>query len=144
MAPKGSMTYAFTHMGDFLLLRLLRTPPPPSLEAHIPALRPKSHPRGPNPSKEVQSQEEKIPHMCESIGHRPLRGRCPAPPSTTIITHSCRARVPLTIQRFCDYLVFHFTLILSHLRLNRVKNYGGAFLVIMASDYQEGRRGHNK
>ena len=35
--------------------------------------------------------------ICESIGHRPLRGRCPAPPSTTIITHSSRARVPLTI-----------------------------------------------
>ena len=24
-------------------------------------------------------KKEKIPHMCESIGHRPLRGRCPAP-----------------------------------------------------------------
>ena len=22
-------------------------------------------------------EKEKIPHMCESIGHRPLRGRCP-------------------------------------------------------------------
>ena len=39
-APKGSMTYAFTHMGNFLLL--LRTPPPPSLQAYIPASRPKS------------------------------------------------------------------------------------------------------
>ena len=52
-APKGSMTYAFTHMGDFLLLLplllllLLRTPPPIqplgpylSLEGHIPVLRP--------------------------------------------------------------------------------------------------------
>ena len=29
---------------------------------------------GPLPKKE---KEEKIPHMCESIGHRPLRGRCP-------------------------------------------------------------------
>ena len=24
-----------------------------------------------------EEDEEKIPHMCESIGHRPLRGRCP-------------------------------------------------------------------
>ena len=27
--------------------------------------------------KEEEEEEEKIPHMCESIGHRPLRGRCP-------------------------------------------------------------------
>ena len=25
-----------------------------------------------------EEEEEKIPHMCESIGHRPLWGRCPA------------------------------------------------------------------
>ena len=24
-----------------------------------------------------KEEEEKIPHMCESIGHRPLRSRCP-------------------------------------------------------------------
>ena len=24
-----------------------------------------------------KKEKEKIPHMCESIGHRPLRGRCP-------------------------------------------------------------------
>ena len=24
-----------------------------------------------------EKEEEKIPHMCESIGHWPLRGRCP-------------------------------------------------------------------
>ena len=57
-APKGSMTYAFTHMGDFLLLLLLlllHTPLPQprgpylSLEAHIQALRPKSQSWGPNP-----------------------------------------------------------------------------------------------
>ena len=55
-APKGSMIYAFTHMGSFLLLLLLlRTPLPPasrpipqpggpyiSLQAQIPILRPKS------------------------------------------------------------------------------------------------------
>ena len=51
-APKGSMTYAFTHMGNFLLL--LRTPPPPSLQAYISAWRPISQPRGPNPSLEAQ------------------------------------------------------------------------------------------
>ena len=27
--------------------------------------------------KEEKEKKEKIPHMCESIGHRPLRGRCP-------------------------------------------------------------------
>ena len=27
--------------------------------------------------KKKEEEEEKIPHMCESIGHRPLRGRCP-------------------------------------------------------------------
>ena len=55
-APKGSMTYAFTHMGSFLLLLLLHTPPPqvsrpisqppgqnPILKAQIPIPRPKSH-----------------------------------------------------------------------------------------------------
>ena len=26
---------------------------------------------------EEEEEKEKIPHMCESIGHRPLRGRCP-------------------------------------------------------------------
>ena len=26
-----------------------------------------------------EEEKEKIPHMCESIGHRPLQGRCPAP-----------------------------------------------------------------
>ena len=54
-APKGSMTYAFTHMGNFLLLLLLlRTPPPPSLQAHISASRPISQPWGPNPCLEAQ------------------------------------------------------------------------------------------
>ena len=61
--------------------------PCPSLEAQIPVLRPKSHDQGPNPNpkageggvkeeEEEEEEEEKIPHMFESIGHRPLRGRC--------------------------------------------------------------------
>ena len=29
--------------------------------------------------EEKEKKEEKIPHMCESIGHRPLRGHYPAP-----------------------------------------------------------------
>ena len=48
-AAKGSMTYAFSHMGNFLLLFFssffVRPSPPrsnPSLEAQIPAVRPKS------------------------------------------------------------------------------------------------------
>ena len=28
-------------------------------------------------TEKKEEKEEKIPHMCESIGHRPLRGRCP-------------------------------------------------------------------
>ena len=27
--------------------------------------------------EEEKEKKEKISHMCESIGHRPLRGRCP-------------------------------------------------------------------
>ena len=27
--------------------------------------------------EEKEKKEEKTPHMCDSIGHRPLRGRCP-------------------------------------------------------------------
>ena len=53
-ASKGSMTYAFTHMGNFLLLLLLHTPPLPSLRAHFSAWRPISQPLGPNPSLEAQ------------------------------------------------------------------------------------------
>ena len=51
-APQGSMTYAFTHMGDFLLLLLLLLlrPSPPQ----IPVSRPKFQSRGPNPSLEAQ------------------------------------------------------------------------------------------
>ena len=36
--------------------------------------------------EEEEKEEEKIP-LCESIGHRPLRGRCPAPPSTSTTTY---------------------------------------------------------
>ena len=42
-----------------------------NLEAQIPAQGPKS--------QLLEEEKENIPHMCESIGHRPLRGRCPAP-----------------------------------------------------------------
>ena len=47
--------------------------------------------------KEEEKKKEKIPHMCESIGHRPLWGRCHAPHSTLSTTYSGRARVLLTI-----------------------------------------------
>ena len=66
----GSVTYAFTHMGNFLLLLLplllLLTPPStsglisqshgpyPSLEAQILVLRPNSQPHGPNPNPKAQ------------------------------------------------------------------------------------------
>ena len=32
---------------------------------------------GTEKEKKKEKEEEKIPHMCESIGHRPLPGRCP-------------------------------------------------------------------
>ena len=28
-------------------------------------------------TKKKTEEKEKIPHMCESIGHQPLQGRCP-------------------------------------------------------------------
>ena len=33
--------------------------------------------------KKMMEKEEKNPHMCERIGHRALRGRCPASPLTS-------------------------------------------------------------
>ena len=111
------MTYAFTHMGDFLLLLLLSFGPQGQdlgLLAEILTLRLRFGPQdwdlgletgiwasrlgfeGGGTEKE-EEEKEKIPHMCESIGHRPLRGRCPAPPSTSTTTYLGRARVPLTI-----------------------------------------------
>ena len=47
--------------------------------------------------EEREKEKKKIPHMCESIGHRPLWGRFPAPPSTSSTTNSGRARVLLSI-----------------------------------------------
>ena len=32
---------------------------------------------GKGDTKEKKTEEEKIPHMCESIGHQPHWGRCP-------------------------------------------------------------------
>ena len=83
-APKGSMTYAFTHMRNFLLLLLLLLL---SLRASRMGFGPwdgdlgletgGGWTDGRTEEKEKEKEEEKIPHMCESIGHRPLRGRCP-------------------------------------------------------------------
>ena len=86
------MTYAFTHMGNFLLLLAIeiwvfrwRFRPEgwdSGLEAGIWASR-LGFEGGGTEKKEEEEEEkkkkekEKIPHMCESIGHRPLRGRCP-------------------------------------------------------------------
>ena len=38
--------------------------------------------------EEKEKKEEKIPHMCESIGHQPLSGSCPAPPLTKYLQKS--------------------------------------------------------
>ena len=63
-APKGSMTYAFTHMGNIfllpLLLLLLRPTSNPSLEAQIPVSRPKSQSRDANPRIKAQILASKI------------------------------------------------------------------------------------
>ena len=32
---------------------------------------------GEEEKEKEKEKEEKIPHMCESMGHRPLWGRCP-------------------------------------------------------------------
>ena len=46
--------------------------------------------------EEKEKEEEKISHMCESIGHRPLQGRCPT--HYHIISYTKNGqRVPLTI-----------------------------------------------
>ena len=93
MAPKGLLTYAFTHMGDFLFLLLLLHPFPPSQaqgsnpspETQISASRLGFGPGGldlgfktgilasrlgfEGGGIEEEEKQEKIPHMCESIGH---------------------------------------------------------------------------
>ena len=90
-APKGSMTYAFTHMGNFLLLLLaigiwvlglwagfgLRGWDL-GLEAGIWASR-LGFESGREGTDGGEGGGGEISPMCESIGHRPLRGRCPAP-----------------------------------------------------------------
>ena len=40
--------------------------------------------------EEEKKEKEKIPRMCESIGHRLLRGRCPAPSSTSTTNYLSR------------------------------------------------------
>ena len=39
--------------------------------------------------KKEEEEEEKIPHMCESIGHQPLRGRCPKAGQRVLLTIYC-------------------------------------------------------
>ena len=86
-APKGSMTYAFTHRGNFsssssfipLPLKSQPRGQNPSLEAHILASRPKSHPRDPNPNLETQilALTSKSQPWCANSGARSN----PPPPS---------------------------------------------------------------
>ena len=44
-------------------------------------------------AEEEEEKKEKIPHMCESIGHRPLQGRCPKGEQGRINSYPSRARV---------------------------------------------------
>ena len=100
-----------SHMGDFLLLLLLRPilksqsrGPNSSLEAQIPVLRPKFQSQGPNPSQKVGSQEEeeeekeKIPICVKALVIDSFRAAALLPPPLTSSTiYSGRARVLLTI-----------------------------------------------
>ena len=67
------------------------------LDTGIWALRLGFESEGRGMEEKEKEKEEKIPHMCESIDHGPLQGRCPAPPSTLTTTYLGRARVLLTI-----------------------------------------------
>ena len=52
--------------------------------------------------EEEKEEKEKIPHMCESIGHRPLQGRCPAPPlnfNHNLLRQGTGTAVHLTLLR---------------------------------------------
>ena len=99
------MTYAFTHMGSGPLgwdldleAEILPQDWDLGLQARIWASRLGFEGGGMEEEEEEEEEKkEKIPHMCESIGHRPLRGRCPASPSTSSTTYLGRAQVPLTI-----------------------------------------------
>ena len=76
MAPKGSMTYAYTHMGNFLLLFLAIGIWASKLgfglgfETGIWALR-LGFEWGGNGWTDgwMEEEKKKIPHMCENIGH---------------------------------------------------------------------------
>ena len=45
--------------------------------------------KGGGTEEKEKEEEEKISHMCESIGHRPLRGRCPKAKSSKIFSQWC-------------------------------------------------------
>ena len=65
--------------------------------------------------EEEEEKKEKIHHMCESIGHRPLRGRCPKTGVGTTISshyHSEYLEVITTFNTRYDYVSFS---------LNRIK-----------------------
>merc|ERR1712121_624089 len=72
----------------------------PSLEAQIPASRPKSQPRGSNSSLELQN--------LLSIGHRLLRGRCPSHHHTPTYTHIAATGTAdhLTLLRLFLFILF--------------------------------------
>ena len=77
--PEGVDDLCFHTYGKFLLLLLLRSSP--ASPTQILAFRGKILPilglEAGGGGAEKEKKEEKIPHTCESIGHRPLRGRCP-------------------------------------------------------------------
>ena len=61
-------------------------------------------------------EEEKIPHICESIGHRPLWGRCPAPSLNyhcNLLKQGTGTADHLTLLRLLSFLVPHSSLGLS-------------------------------
>ena len=49
--------------------------------------------------EEGEEEEGKISPMCESIGHRPLRGRCPKTVTNTSLENNTGSRERLTDRR---------------------------------------------
>ena len=73
VALKGWITYAFTHIGNFLLLCPSVRLSICLLEAQIPVMRPKSQSCGPNPSHTAPAQMDKGPQILPLPTCIPLR-----------------------------------------------------------------------
>ena len=57
--------------------------------------------------KKEKEKEEKIPHMSESIGHRPLRGRCPKGEKNFLSPHFTKFSLEKKRQRGIEISADH-------------------------------------